>query len=295
MCLPCWAKQCPHEEHFNCYQNGYGFKASFSPEEIVDRMICRAKKLNQYVDAQETFQIRITGGEPLLSKHRWNHVAEILNILDDRLDPEEPHYSKTLDNRLHGYGKRNGPKKKRLVIQTNGISLGKVISANDFMQTVKSLTQLNILVHHSMKGCKPVEFHLLTGADETLFNRQIESIGEFEYLSKSIDNFDFQIVLGFFHSQKYILWNPEEKEPMLTEPDSSFLGEVKRNWERTFAEPLDFRSRMINNARTTERCFEKGIVKERSQLKKSTISELEPLPCPGKKTMINGTFWRKLT
>lgn len=293
-CLPCWAKQCPHEEHFNCYKSGYGSEESFSPQEIVDRMICRAEKLNQYVDAEQTFQIRITGGEPLLSKKRWDHVAEVLNILDRRLDPRQPCYSKSLDKRLHGYGQRNGPKRKRLVIQTNGISLGKAISLSNLLDTVKSLKRLNILVHHSIKGSNPVEFHLLTRADEVLFNRQIESLSEFQNLSRSIGNFDFQTVFGFFHSQEYILWNPQENEPMLTEPDSAFLREVKENWERTHVEPLDFRSRMIDNARTAERCFEKGIVKKRSQLTKAMIAELEPLPCPGRKVRINDTFWRKL-
>ena len=293
-CVPCWAKQCPHEEHFNCYQSGYGSKESFAPEEIVDRMICRAQKLNEYVEAKKSFQIRITGGEPLFSRERWNHIVEMLNILDRRLNSKQPYYSKSLDDRLHDYGQRGRPKRKRVVIQTNGISLGKIISFSDLTDTVKSLERLSILVHHSMKGSKPIEFHVLTEGNAKLFNHQVALISELVSVSKSIDNFDFQIVFGFFHSDEFILWNPQEDEPMLTEPDSSFLKEVKRNWQRTYVEPLDFRLRMIQSARTIGRCSDKGILKERTQVPKSIISQLDPLPRAGKKTRIYETFWRKL-
>jgi len=292
-CVPCWAKQCPHEEHFNCYRSGYGSKESFTPEEIVNRMVCRAQKLNEYVEAKKSFQIRITGGEPLLSKQRLNHIAEVLNILDRRVDSKQPDYSKALDYRLHDYGQRSQPKRKRVVIQTNGISLGKTVSASDLMDTVGNLKQLAILVHHSIKGSKPEEFHLLTRVDETLFDHQVELISELVNANRSIDNFDFQIVFGFFHSEEYILWSPKEKEPMLIEPDSLFLKEVKKNWERTYVEPLDFRSRMIENAQTVIRCLDKGIIKERSQLRKTTIAKLAPLPCAGRKARIKNTFWKK--
>jgi len=290
-CIPCWAKQCPHEEHFNCYQSGYGLKESFSAEEIVDRIVCRAQKLNDYVEAKKSFQIRITGGEPFFSQERWNHIVEILYILDRRVDPKQPDYSRSLGDRLHDYGPRGQPKRKRVVIQTNGILLGNLISINELTDTVRRLKRLNILLHHSIKGSKPLEFHLLTKANENLFTHQVKLISELSNVRKSLNNFDFQVVFGFFHSDKYILWNPEENKPMLTEPESFFLNEVKRNWQRTYVEPLDFRLRMIEKARTTERCLDKAILKKKSHSENRLTHKLEPLPRAGRKTRIDRTFW----
>lgn len=194
---------------------------------------------------------------------------------------------------MHDYGQRGRPERKRVVIQTNGILLGKIISLSDLADTVKNLERLSILVHHSLKGSRPVEFHILTEGSAKLFNHQVGLISELVDVSKSIDNFDFQIVFGFFHSDKFILWNPQEDKLMLTEPDSSFLKEIKRNRQRTYVEPLDFRLRMIQSARTIDRSFDKGIVKKISQIPKSVISQLDPIPFAGKKVRISRTFWGK--
>ena len=294
-CIPCWAKQCPHEEHFNCYQSSYGKKENFGPEEIVNTLVCRAKKLNEYVEAKKTFQIRITGGEPFLSRQRWDHLNQLLKILDRKVNPKQPDYNKHLDDRLHDYGKRGQPKRKRVVIQTNGIQLGETIPFSDLANLTKNLEKISLLIHLSMKGSKPIEFNLITKANAEMFTNQVDSIRELFDISESNDNFDFQIVFGFFHSDKFILWNPQEDEPMLTNPDSTFLAEVIRNWKRTYVEPLDFRLRMIENAGTIAKCLNNGIVKERSQISKKIISELEPLPLSGKKTRICNTFWKNFS
>ena len=291
-CLPCWAKQCPHEEHFNCYQKGYGENETYEPEEIVNRLVCRAQKLNEYVDARKTFQIRITGGEPFPSLKRWTHISQLLQILDRKVNPKQHDYNKHLDDRLHDYGPRGHSKRKRVVIQTNGLQLGETIQISDLINMTKKLEKISILLHLSVKGSKPVEFNLITQANGEGFNHQVGLISELVETSESLDNFDFQIVFGFFHSDKFILWNQQEDEPMLTNPDSTLLAEVMRNWERTYVEPLDFRLRMIKNAGTIAKCFNTGIVKERKQISNRIISELEPLPLSGKKTRIYNTFWK---
>ena len=146
-----------------------------------------------------------------------------------------------------------------------------------------------------MKGSTPIEFNQITKANADWFTNQVDLIRRLVDTSESNDNFDFQIVLGFFHSDKFILWNPQEDEPMLTNPDPTFLAEVMRNWERTYVEPLDFRLRMIENAGTIAKCFNTGIVKERNQISKKIISELEPLPISGRKTRISNTFWKNFS
>jgi len=293
-CSPCWAKQCPHEDHFNCYRNGYGYKESFSAEEILERMVCRSVKTNEYVEKKRTFQIRVTGGEPLLSRERWNHLVDVLNSLDRRLDPKQPDYRGPLDNRLRDYGRHKQQKRKRVVIQSNGISLGDTIPVDDFTDVMKNLRNLAILFHLSVKGSNADEFGLLTKGDEKLFARQIGLISSLNETRRLAGNFDFQIVFGFFHSNEYVLWNPHENKPMLTQPDLSFLDLVKRNWTRTFVEPLDFRLRMVEKAQTIQRCLKEDIVKTRTDLSENLLSRLEPLPCSGKKLEINRTFWNRL-
>lgn len=293
-CVACWAKQCPHDEHFNCYQLGFGSKLSFSSEEIVERMVCRAKKVNEYLEADKSFQIRVTGGEPFLSVERWNHIAEMLSFLDEKLDPRASDYEESLDKRLHDYGSRNDVKRKRVVIQTNGTLLGRTISIEDVRDVVRGLKHLNVVIHNSIKGSNPDEFRLLTRSNKALFSHQVALINELLTACESTVNLDFQIVLGFFHSENHILWNPLEEKNMLTMPDQLLLREVKRNWERTYVEPLDFRSRMVENAHTIDRCLNEGIIKKREQVTRSSIVELEPLPHPGRKVKIKETFWRKL-
>jgi len=293
-CVPCWAKQCPHEDHFNCYRDGYGYKESFTAEEIVERMICRSVRINEYVKGNRTFQIRITGGEPLLSKERWNHLVEMLNTLDRKLDSKQSDYSGPLDNRLRDYGRHGQRKRKRVVAQSNGILLGNTIPVDDFMDVVKSLRNLAILFHLSVKGSNADEFGLLTKGNEKLFTHQVELINSLKEARKFAGNFDFQIVFGFFHSREYILWNPHENKPMLIEPELSFFDLVKRNWMRTFVEPLDFRPRMVEKARTIQRCLKEDIVRRKSDVSKNVLSRLEPLPCSGKKVGIDRTFWNQL-
>jgi len=293
-CIPCWAKQCPHKDHFNCYQVGYGYKESFTAEDVLERMICRSAKTNEYVKKNRTFQIRITGGEPLFSKERWNHLTEVLNILDRRLDSKQPYYSGPLGNRLRDYGDRRQQRRKRVVIQSNGILLGNTIPIDDFIDVIRSLRNLDVLFHLSVKGSNANEFGLLTKGDERLFTHQVELINSLDDARKFTRNFDFQIVLGFFHSKEYVLWNPYENKPMLIQPDHSFLDLVRRHWMGTFAEPLDFRQRMVEKAQTIQRCLQEDIVRKKSDVPESVLSRLKPLPCSGKKLGINKTFWNKL-
>ena len=293
-CIPCWAKQCPHQDHFNCYEDGYGFKETFNPQEIVDRIACRAQKLNEYVEANNSFQIRITGGEPFLSKKRWTHIAETLNILDNKLISNHPEYNEDLDERLRNYGKRGHPKRKRVVIQTNGIQLGLSISLKEITNLIASLEKISILLHLSFKGSNPTEFHQLTKGNPDWFNHQVDLIDQLCKITESNENFDFQIVFGFFHSDKYILWNQEEDAPMLIKPDKRFLEEIKKNWKRTYVEPLDFRFRMIEKAGTIRKSYEKGVIRDRNQILENVISKLNPLPSAGKKTKIINTFYERL-
>jgi uncharacterized Fe-S cluster-containing radical SAM superfamily protein len=294
MCIPCWAKQCPHENHFNCYRNGYGSKEEFTPEELVDRILCRAQRVNEYVATEKTFQIRFTGGEPIVSRKRWNHIVETLTILDRRLNSEECDYAESLDDRLHDYGPRGREKRKRVVIQTNGVFLERIISSNDLIDTIENFERISILVHHSIKGSNPHEFHRLTRSNKSLFHAQVELIDKLVDVSESVDNFDFHVVFGFFHSNRYLLWNPFKNQPMLIEPDSRFLRKVEENQNRTYVEPLDFRPRMVLNAGTIDRCIEKGIIQRKDDVENKLIAQLEPLPQAGQKTKISKTFWNNL-
>ena len=293
-CIPCWAKQCPHKDHFNCYQGGYGYKESFTAEDVLDRMICRSVKTNEYVKEDRTFQIRITGGEPLFSKERWSHLVEVLNTLDKRLDSKQPDYGGPLDNRLRDYGRHKQRRRKRVVVQSNGILLGDTIPFEDFIDVIRSLQNLEILFHLSIKGSNADEFGLLTKGNEKLFTCQVGLIDSLDEARKFAPNFDFQIVFGFFHSTEYVLWNPHKSKPMLTQPDLSFLALVRRNWMRTFVEPLDFRPRMVEKAQTIRRCIEEDIVRKKNDIPKNVLPQLEPLPFSGKKVRIDQTFWNQL-
>jgi len=127
------------------------------PQQVVGDLVCRMNALNsdQGLQSSATTKpsdlkcIRITGHEPSL---QWDHVLEVLQILNDR-----PEFEDFWIN-----------------IQTNGVEIGKPGSRID-LDPLRSLENLNLRIEISFKGVNPTQFEWLTGTSHELFHYQCDA------------------------------------------------------------------------------------------------------------------------
>ena len=135
-------------------------------------------------DTSRTF-IRFTGGEPTL---QWFHITETLKK----------------------FQATNTPPKAPILIQTNGIEIGRGTATLDVLAADPSQFYLFEL---SFKGTNSDEFALLTGKAAELYEHQLVGYQRLRELSRTARNVAVVAVLGVYHSStrgpsKYTFVNP---------------------------------------------------------------------------------------
>jgi len=148
-CKFCWAE---------CIYNSE--KIEKKPQEVVEDLLCKLQMLNSdqwisrsRVKPNDIKCIRITGHEPTL---QWDHIIELLNLLDERKE-----FSDFWIN-----------------IQTNGVLVGKPNSKINVTE-LKDLENLKIRIEISFKGVNPKQFEWLTGMPSELFYHQCDAFDKF--------------------------------------------------------------------------------------------------------------------
>jgi hypothetical protein len=161
--------------------------------------------------------IRFTGGEPTL---QWSSLIDVLNGLSEAYQPY----------------------KVPILIQTNGIEIGKGVVSLDIL--TKDPNQ-PFIFELSFKGTNRNEFSLLTGKPEELFDYQIYAYKILSDLSFTNNNICVVAVLGVYHSSthgtsKFAFVNPKTGQ-LLFEDNNLWDPQFKSNWQSAslkWVEPL---------------------------------------------------------
>ncbi len=150
-----------------------------TPEEVVKDILCQIEKVSKDgLVKKRNYQVgivRFTGNEPSL---QWEHVVEVLKLLDKSGEAE----------------------KLKVIIETNGILAG--MGKMDF-QKLESIENLKVDVDVSFKGVNYEQFEWLSSMPGKLFAYQIEGfVRMFDYFEGN-EKISVNPVLGINHEENY--------------------------------------------------------------------------------------------
>ena len=228
----------------------------WSPDEVHEYIRCRFDKYyNSGLGITITY-LRITGGEPILSEERINHLLDLFSLIDSDIKRDKV-YSIWKARRLP----QNIRGRKNIKIQTNGLMIPSF--HKEFIGELKNFENISFTFEVSLKGTNPCEFAILTGGlSGEKFFEQVRAIEELiEYEKQGYPLF-VRGILGIFHSEQYDLIFPRNGKMMLN-PSKEFINIVNalmhmpRPQERFYVEPLRFTEQM---SRKEEHCRKIGII-----------------------------------
>lgn len=184
---------------------------------------------------QTTF-IRFTGGEPTLY---WSDISEFLDM----------------------FQRVNDEKRVPILIQTNGIEIGK---GNVNLDILGGNSAQKFLFELSIKGTNSSEFEILTTKPQDLYKHQVAGYYALKNISNQFPNVQVVAVLGVYHSSvsgpsKYAFVNPQNNR-LLFESYESWDDGFKEIWEGTtlkWVEPLRMSPKGVWN-NIVKRCGENG-------------------------------------
>jgi uncharacterized Fe-S cluster-containing radical SAM superfamily protein len=265
-CPFCWTINKPH---------------LWNPKEIFGYIKCRFREYYASNLNVDIAYLRVTGGEPILSERRANHLLDLFKLVDEDVS----------QSKFYGIWKtRRSPQnlmgRKNIKIQTNGIMIPKLI--NVFVNKLVNFRNIAFTFEVSLKGTNPNEFEILSGGLRgEMFFEQIRAITELgKYEDQGYPIF-VRGILGIFHSAQYDLVFPDNDERMMLNPDREFIETVtklrnmSRTQERVYVEPLRFTDQMRE---TENNCKNLGII---------TSSKVGKNIEPGKKIRLKNTYlWK---
>ncbi len=163
-----------------------------TPEEVVRDITCRVKEvMEDRLVRRSKYRfgvIRITGNEPTL---QWDHLMEVLKILDDVERLYELSPSESVAEIVH---------KCKVIVETNGVAIG--MGRVDFSR-VEEVDNVVIDFDVSFKGVNEEQFEWLSDRPRSYFKYQIEGFVKMFDFAEDIDNVNVNPVLGINHAPNY--------------------------------------------------------------------------------------------
>lgn len=281
----------PRSGEFRIDFSGCNFRCPFcwtvdkpklwSAEEIYKKVQCKFDHFNTSGLDIEISYLRLTGGEPLLTENRINHLIEIFDLIDRDI---------TQSKRYQIWKIRKAPSniagRRNVKIQTNGSNVTKLIDG--FISKLTKYNNLAFTFEVSLKGIRPEEFTILSGcSSKKLFFDQIRALSELVRYEKLGLPFFVRGIIGIFHSAQHDLVFPDNIR-MFLEPSPEFIEIAKtllhmpRKQERFYVEPLRFTEQMSS---AKIKCQELGII---SQTNRGRSIK------PGKKLSLMATYLKNL-
>ena len=139
--------------------------------------------------------LQITGGEPFITKRRFDFIFDFLNRFDDYIKTNREYLNNNILLRKGRF---------KVKIFTNAITIGKKSIGLDSICNLKKLNNLKTILLLSLKGTSLKEFAGLQRKDTGLFKYQVNAVRDILSIScKDDESLVIQLVLGFYHSCYY--------------------------------------------------------------------------------------------
>lgn len=192
-------------------------------------LLSEFKQFSKRSDVQERKPFnwfRIIGGEPFLNEQNVREYVALISEFDDEII-----------SLFEG----------RILIQTNGITLGKlnVDQLESLFTPLKGKDSLKVVVEVSIKGSNEQEYMILTSSIADNYHKSINAVRNLSYISTRIPNVGWTAVAGFgigitnlasgnISRENYIktFYNPDNNTPFY-HPD---------NWDKEFQEVYDLQT-----------------------------------------------------
>ena len=243
----------------------------WTPKDIVNKIECKASMIINQKNPLNIKHLRFTGGEPLFSPRRWEHLLEVFEGLNGLL--EDSSLSVTCKKRRTpkiAYGRHN------VKIQTNGVNIGNEVISQRTLERIGDFNRLFFTFEVSLKGTTENEFRLLSRpSSHTTFQDQINAVKILLSLEDQSFPLYTRVIVGIYHSEQATLVDPNTRQPLLLNPriKNTDFGDIsnvlkKRSLPnlRIAMEPIGFTTRMEH---AFEKCKMLGIISEENIIEPS--------------------------
>lgn len=226
-CILCWTK---NENEKNSIKN-------ITVDDITNRLENCFENYSKTQIKNKINSFQIVGGEPFLEEDRMFYISKLIKKIDIKMDDwikiKRTSYFNRVNNEHRNkiksenslisselfkdeinesiFKKDKNEKYLRIKIFTNGILFKEKQYLNFFNNSIIDLKKTKIKILFSLKGTNEYEYKILQKNPNYSFRDQVKALNNFiELLNNNSANFEFELIIGFYHSKKFLIIDKNE-------------------------------------------------------------------------------------